>query len=172
MIFRAAAYATEMHGDQKRKYTGEPYVCHCFDVAGIVASVTSSPAMLAAAILHDTVEDTAATLDDIQDIFGPHVENLVMWLTDASRPEDGNRAARKKIDRDFLAQAPAYAQTIKLADLISNTRSIVKYDPGFAKVYLPEKQALLEVLTRGDGKLWGIAKGLVETGLRAIDSPM
>lgn len=75
---------------------------------------------------------------------------LVMeYLKDRkSVPEDGNRATRKKIDRDRLAQAPAEVQTIKCCDLISNTRSIVAYGGDFAEVYLKEKNELIQVMTK------------------------
>ena len=59
----------------------------------------------------------------------------------------------KALDRQHSAAAPAEAQTIKVADLISNTRSIVAHDPGFAKLYLEEKRMLLEVLTKADPTL-------------------
>lgn len=170
LIMRAVAYATEMHGDQKRKYTGEPYVCHCFDVAGMVASVTSDSTMVAAAILHDVVEDTPATSDDVRDIFGQRVADLVEWLTDVSKPEDGNRAARKRLDREHIAAAPADAQTIKLADLISNTRSIVQHDPDFAKVYLREKEELLPLLGAGDKTLWFAAERALQRGKMGLVS--
>lgn len=170
LIMRAAAYATEMHGDQKRKYTGEPYVCHCFDVAGIVSHVTVDHTMIAAAILHDTVEDTTAEPADIDDIFGTEVGNLVQWLTDVSQPSDGNRAARKRLDRDHIAMAPVAAKTIKLADLISNTRSIVSHDPGFARTYLREKEQLLIVLRDGDPTLWQKASALLRDGMRRLAS--
>jgi len=71
-------------------------------------------------------------------------------LTDVSKPEDGNRAVRKARDREHTAAAPAEAQTIKLADLISNSRSIMAHDPAFAKTYLEEKRLLLAVMTKGD----------------------
>lgn len=71
---------------------------------------------------------------------------MVDMLTDVSRPEDGNRAARKKLDREHLAKATPEVKTIKLADLIHNTESIVAHDPKFAEVYLEEKRALLSVL--------------------------
>ena len=85
--------------------------------------------------------------------FGEDVATLVDWLTDVSRPSDGNRAARKAIDRARLACAPARAQTIKLADLIDNTASVVAHGKGFAPVYLREARELLGVLDRGDPSL-------------------
>lgn len=79
-------------------------------------------------------------------------------LTDVSNPLDGNRAARKAIDRDHTAKASPEAKTIKLADMISNTASIMKHDlVGFARVYIPEKVKLLEVLREGDPVLWKVA---------------
>ena len=64
---------------------------------------------------------------------------LVDDLTDVSKPQDGNRATRKELDRQHTAKASPDAKTIKLADLISNSRSIMKDDPNFAKVYMKEK---------------------------------
>ena len=75
--------------------------------------------------------------------------------------QDGNRAHRKAIDREHTAQAPAAAQTVKLADLISNSRSIMEHDPQFAVVYLAEKRLLLEVLTKGDPGLHARATEMI-----------
>jgi (p)ppGpp synthase/HD superfamily hydrolase len=118
-----------------------------------VASVGGTDAQVAAAWLHDTVEDTGVSIELIRKEFGSEVSDLVGWLTDVSRPEQGNRAVRKAIDRAHTAAAPAEAQTVKLADLIANTRSIVAHDEAFAKVYLAEKRQLLEVMTKGDPRL-------------------
>jgi hypothetical protein len=74
---------------------------------------------------------------------------------------DGNRAVRKAIDREHLAKASPAAKTIKLADLISNSRSILQHDPKFAAVYLAEKRLLLEVLKDGDPTLWSQAYAIV-----------
>lgn len=118
--------------------------------------------MIAAAWLHDVVEDTPTSIDTIRDQFGEQVAALVADLTDVSRPEDGNRKARKAIDREHTAKASPNAKTIKLANLIDNTRNIVARDPDFAKVYLCEKRQLLEVLRDGDSVLWQMAFDLVE----------
>jgi (p)ppGpp synthase/HD superfamily hydrolase len=149
-MFATAAHAAV---GQLRKYTFEPYIVHPAEVAEIVASVGGSDAQVAAAWLHDTVEDTGVTSELIRKEFGDEVATLVGWLTDVSRPDHGNRAARKAVDRAHTASAPAEAQTIKLADLICNTKSIVAHDPEFARVYLAEKRALLEVMTKGDARL-------------------
>jgi (p)ppGpp synthase/HD superfamily hydrolase len=151
VVRKAQVYAMAAHAavGQRRKYTNEPYIVHPAEVASIVAGVPgSTPDMVAAAWLHDVVEDTGCTLTDIHMGFGADIAALVGWLTDVSRPEDGPRWYRKKLDREHTAQAPAEAQTIKCADLRSNTISIAKYDPEFARTYLVEKRALLEVMTR------------------------
>jgi len=153
IVRKAQVYAMAAHAavGQKRKYTGEPYIVHPGEVASIVASVPgSTPDMVAAAWLHDVIEDTGCTFTDVHMAFGIDIATLVGWLTDVSKPTDGNRAKRKAMDREHTAQAPAEAQTIKLADLISNSRSIMQHDPEFAKTYLEEKRLLLEVLTKGD----------------------
>jgi len=163
MVERARVFATAAHAavKQVRKYTFEPYIVHPTEVANIVASVPHTDVMLAAAWLHDTVEDTGVTILDIQIEFGNEVAALVSWLTDVSKPEDGNRAVRKAIDREHTAMAPGAAQTVKLADLIANSRSIMAHDPAFARVYLEEKRMLLEVLTRGDAVLMVQARRIV-----------
>ena len=160
IVERARVFATAAHAavGQTRKYTGEPYVVHPIEVSELVASVNGTEAMVAAALLHDVLEDTEVTVDLLEEQFGSKVADLVLWLTDISRPEDGNRSARKALDRQHSAAAPAAAQTIKVADLISNTRSIIAHDPGFAKVYLEEKRLLLDVLTRADSTLLAMAR--------------
>lgn len=153
IIEKAEQFAVQAHGPQKRKYTGDPYIVHPIEVSQIVKTVPHTNAMIAAAILHDVIEDTEATYDDVAVNFGTVVADLVDELTDVSKPEDGNRAVRKALDRAHLAKASADAQTIKLADIISNTKDIKANDPKFAKVYIPEMKALLEVLDKGDPAL-------------------
>ncbi|CAM6006431.1 unnamed protein product [Sphagnum balticum] len=113
--------------------------------------------MICAAWLHDVVEDTKLTLAFIQEIFGDSVARLVEQLTDISKPNDGNRQVRKRIDLMHTANASPQGKTIKLADLIDNTKSIVERCPGFAVVYMEEKEELLKVLKEGDSALWSIA---------------
>lgn len=155
LILRAHAFATGAHAavKQVRKYTGQSYMEHPKAVARIVATVPHTPQMIAAALLHDVVEDTGVTLDLVREEFGLVVSDLVYWLTDKSKPEDGNRETRKAIDRAHLTAAPPEAQTIKLADLLDNTATINEHDPEFAKVYRREKEALLRVMDKGDPSL-------------------
>lgn len=160
---RARTFATAAHAavGQLRKYTHEPYIVHPAEVVSIVKSVPHTEAMVAAAWMHDVVEDTGVSIELIRAEFGSEVSDLVGWLTDVSRPDHGNRAARKAVDRAHTAAAPAEAQTIKLADLISNTRSIAAHDPKFAETYLAEKRLLLEVMHKGDATLLQMAQAQI-----------
>ncbi len=149
LIGRAVAVAMAAHKGQVRRYTGEPYIVHPLAVARKVASVFPDALAIVAAVLHDVVEDTELTLDDLREPrlgFGPFVACLVDDLTDVSRPEHGNRAARKAVDRMHTARAAPRAKLVKLADLTDNSRSILEYDPEFAPVYAEEKAMLLQVL--------------------------
>lgn len=155
LVKAAEDFARAAHDGIKheRKYTGEPYTEHLKSVAAMVAEVIDDPEVVAAAWLHDTVEDTETDVEEINDNFGSRVARLVEDLTDVSRPEDGNRRSRKSRDRGHLAHALPAAQTIKLADLIDNAESICSYDKRFGETFLDEMEALMEVLSRADEKL-------------------
>lgn len=161
---KAAALAGYAHGqvNQRRKYTGEPYIMHPLEVAEIVSSVTGDSRVIAAALMHDVIEDTEWDYDRLEYIMGGTIAHLVWEVTDQSRPENGNRAERKAIDCNWLALSSPAGATIKLADLISNTRSIVQYDPKFAATYMREKRDLLPVLRHGNTTLWDRAHAIVE----------
>lgn len=160
----AEAFAKFKHKDQKRKYTGQPYVYHCQEVAYTIRNLDldDDEDMICAALLHDTVEDTDTSFEEIEKYFGTEVRELVYWLTDISKPEDGNRAERKRIDREHTWQAPLEAQIIKCADLISNTSTICAYDPDFAKIYLQEKRLLLSGMIKEGNPLWQRAWDLTD----------
>lgn len=158
----AKTFAHGAHGaiDQRRRYTLEPYINHLAAVVAIVNSVTSNAETLAAAWLHDVVEDTAVNNEDIRHMFGNEVADYVFYLTDPPViPGGPNRAARCRETRERLAIAPGNAQTVKLADLIDNTASIMQYDRNFAKTYVGEKAELLDVLTKGSKFLHFHAQG-------------
>lgn len=154
-VEKARIFATAAHAavGQKRKYTGEDYIVHPVHVAGIVAAVPHTDEMVCAALLHDVLEDTKVPEALLRTEFGDAVTDMVVWLTKVEVP--GNRKVRKESELRRLYGAPAEVQTIKLADMISNTPSIVEHDPKFAKVFLKEKAELVEVLTRGD---WALQK--------------
>ena len=155
IVEKARVFATAAHAaiDQKRKYTFEPYIKHPAEVVEILKLVPHTAEMLAAAWLHDVVEDTSISIEVIRMEFGKPVAELVTWLTDVSRLEHGNRAHRKALDRAHIADASADAQTIKLADSIANLRDIIQTDEKFAGTYKDEKRELLAVLNKGNPAL-------------------
>lgn len=169
LIERARVFATAAHAaiDQRRKYTNDPYIVHPQAVAALVAKVPHTPEMIAAAWLHDVVEDTAVTLELIREEFGESVAMLVAGLTDVSRLEDGNRQVRKALDRAHTAQQSPACKTVKLADLIDNSQSILRYGKGFARIFTQEMQLSLDVLKEGDASLWQQAR---EITLRSYPS--
>jgi (p)ppGpp synthase/HD superfamily hydrolase len=158
IVQRAANFARKAHATQARKYTGEPYFNHLHEVAMILYRHGFRDEVLAAAYLHDVIEDQPVSREMVEEYFGPVVARLVWEVTDQSKPSDGNRVARKEIDRQWLSKASPAAQSIKLADLISNGKDITDGDPKFAKVFLGEKALLLDVLTSGDSWLFTEAK--------------
>ncbi len=152
LIQRAYRMAEEAHRDQKRN-SGEPYINHCLAVAQILAELRVPPEVLAAGLLHDTVEDTTVTLEDIRRDFGDVVANLVDGVTkltnlprvsredqftDEAIPPDGNEAkgrsaplgrrpdlASETLRKTFLAMGDdVRVVLIKLADRLHNMRTL------------------------------------------------
>lgn len=164
LIGKALIFATTHHRGQVRKYTNDPYITHPVAVMSILSEAgVQDEEMLCAALLHDIVEDTYATIEEVEFLFGFRVAQLVSGLTDVSKKSDGNRATRKRIDREHTAAQCPDTKTVKLADLIHNSNSIVKYDPQFARVYMTEKRLLLdEALKEGCPKLWETADKIVK----------
>jgi (p)ppGpp synthase/HD superfamily hydrolase len=166
MLEKALKYAMKAHGEQLRRYVDEPYVAHPIRVADTVRRMGGTEAMIVAALLHDTVEDTTTTLAEIEALFGPEVARYVEGMTDVTTLADGKRAVRKAIERKRLAETPAEVHTIKLADILDNTETIVERDPKFAKVYMREMRELLTVLTKGHPELHARATTIVTTYFR------
>ena len=152
----AREFAREAHKGQFRKYKNEPYIEHPIRVAYIVSTVAHTTEMICAAYLHDVVEDTPVSIEEIQDRFGDKVASYVQELTDVYIKNDYphlNRKKRKEKEVERLSAISKEAKTIKLADVIDNTRDIVENDKGFARKYVPEMEALVQALQGGDFKL-------------------
>lgn len=158
---RALIFATRAHSGQVRKYTGGPYIEHPIAVAAAVERAGLSPDAVAAALLHDVVEDCGVEIGEIFRLFGMHVAHLVEEVTEVSRPEHGVRAVRKAMDEAHYARASRDGQSIKLADIAHNSAGIVDLAPKFAPVYLREIISLLRVLTVGDASLKTEARRVV-----------
>ena len=134
----------------KRKYTEEPYIGHPRAVAKTIDQIGGTSEQIAAALLHDTVEDTDVTIDDIYEEFGDTVGKYVADVTDVSKPEDGNRKIRKELDSQHIAAADPDSKTIKLADVLDNGHSIEELAPKFARVYMSEMLHLLSDINMGN----------------------
>ncbi len=167
--FAAMAFAREAHAGQRRKYTGNPYTDHLAEVAGIVVTVCPRmfnwDTLVAIAWLHDTMEDCGVTYKQLELEFGPTIAYAVLQLSDL---EEGNRAERKAAARTRLAAAWPWVQTIKVADFMSNTASIVQHDPKFAVTYLDEMSAMLRALPHADPSLVRMARVQLAAGRSAL----
>jgi (p)ppGpp synthase/HD superfamily hydrolase len=161
---RARLFANVRHAKQIRKYTGEPYVTHPFRVAQIVQLADSySPTMVCGAWLHDTVEDTGVTCPELAAIFDPEVASMVARLSKNGRAWTGNRQTRHEAYVIWLAGALHDTKTVKIADILDNSATIVDRDPEFAKVYLKEKRQELNVCKAGDLNLWTHADKMLKS---------
>lgn len=161
IIERARQFAIKAHDSigHKRKYTDEPYHLHPERVVQILQTVVDDEEVLAAAWLHDVLEDVAPMNADfneqaIEQMFGERVLTLVLEVTDVSKPTDGNRETRKAINREHLAKASYEGKTIKLADVIDNMIDITKNDPHFSKIFRKEILLDLPYLRQGNKILY------------------
>ena len=149
IVEKAQMFAAGAHAGvgQKRKYTGEDYIHHPVAVAEIVRKHGGTDEMVAAAMLHDTIEDTQVTFGHIFSLFGDRVAEMVDAISNKALPEDGNRETRFFINVKALRERlDMQSRVIKLADLIHNTQSITRHDQEFAAQYLAEKAFMLRVL--------------------------
>jgi GTP diphosphokinase / guanosine-3',5'-bis(diphosphate) 3'-diphosphatase len=129
MILKALRFAARKHRDQRRKGSAnQPYINHPIDLADILWRVggVRDTATLTAALLHDTVEDTGASPDEIRTEFGQEVRDLVMEVTDdKSLP----KAERKRLQIINAPHKSPKARQIKLADKISNVSELAQDPP-------------------------------------------
>jgi (p)ppGpp synthase/HD superfamily hydrolase len=140
MVLAAARFAAVAHGDQTRRHTGEPYIVHPMSVAMSVSRYTTSPQILAAAMLHDVLEDSTVQAAALLKLFGPEVTRMVTELTDLPKATGMNRAQRKEADAERLQSASDGAQLIKAFDIMDNLPTIKAFEPEFYEVYLLEKR--------------------------------
>jgi (p)ppGpp synthase/HD superfamily hydrolase len=156
-------FVTEKHGKQVRKYTGEPYVSHLISVAKIASEHVEGAIEIA--LCHDIFEDTNCTYDELSNFLitigyskleAEGVCYGTIELTDQYTHENypnKNRNQRNSMEAQRLGHTSYIVQSIKYADLIDNTSSIVEHDKGFAKVYLKEKIRILDYMRGGNIEL-------------------
>lgn len=128
ILDKAIIFATNAHSGSCRKGTNLPYIIHPMEVAAIVSTMTDSKAVIAAAVLHDTVEDTNATIDDIRREFGDEVAELVSSESENKRenlPSSDTWKIRKQETVNRLKnESSKEAKMIALGDKLSNIRAI------------------------------------------------
>lgn len=148
VIIKAAEIAKDCHAGQLRKYTGRPYIEHPLRVAGHTTLVPGvNEDVIAAAWLHDVVEDCDISAEDLAKNISFPVMALVSELTNPSKAFPKlRRAARKEMDREHLARVSRWAKIIKLIDRIDNVRDMNGAEADFKRLYARESIALLNVL--------------------------
>ncbi len=129
LLLRAMTFAAEKHKNQSRKNAGgTPYINHPLAVAELLAREGGvvDISVLVAAVLHDTIEDTETTSDELKNLFGPEVAEVVAEVTDdKSRP----KAERKRLQVEHAARLSTRAKLVKLADKICNVRDVADDPP-------------------------------------------
>lgn len=155
LIIKASEFALKAHDGQLRKYNKAPYITHPARVAKETAKLHgSTEEMVAAAWLHDVVEDTPITLETIRQEFGEKVAELVGWLTNEPKVVGENRAVRKKKAVVRLNGAPKDAQRIKMLDRMDNLGEMdYLSDITFAKIYVAESWDLFYAVANADETL-------------------
>lgn len=172
-------FASRAHGEQKRKYTPESYIVHPIRVMETCSRVTNDTCILAAAILHDVLEDTEVKHAELESFLKTQMNDemalrtlqLVVDLTDLYVKKDYpklNRRSRKSKELLRLEKTSPDSQTIKYADIIDNCREIVEHDPDFAKVFLYECRTNLEKMDQGNQELYHEAVNLVNSAIEMV----
>lgn len=164
ILRKVAAFADKAHGDQKRKYADERYIEHPLRVMRTCKRYGYSLPVLAAAILHDVLEDTKTSPEQIREFLSTimneadadHTLDLVIELTDVYTKHQYpkfNRRKRKRMEADRLEIISEEAQTIKYADIIDNANEITAHADEFAPVFLRECRVLIQKMKKGNANL-------------------
>ena len=173
-------FVKEQHREQKRKYTGIPYWHHLRDVAYTMSYYPSVTFGIEIAMCHDLLEDTDCRSSALREFmmkvgysgedagFILHgVKELTDQFTHEAYPEM-NRKARKDAEAERLINISANSQSVKYADIIDNTSSIVQYDPGFARVYLCEIGKKIYLMNKGNPDLHNRCLEVYETACESL----
>lgn len=129
LLDRAIIFATKAHHGTERRGKKFPYIVHPLEAMAIVATITNDQEMLAAAVLHDTIEDTDVTYDDLEREFGHRVAELVASETDVKDGAGGKRLSwheRKQRDLENLSRCTRDEKIIAIGDKLSNMRAIAR----------------------------------------------
>lgn len=180
ILEKVKSFAGEAHKEQKRKYSPEPYIVHPIRVMEICSKYTDNVSILSAALLHDVLEDTSVTDDELAEFLNSLMPKeaaaktlkLVVELTDVYIKKDypkWNRRKRKSMEVERIEKTSPESQTIKYADIIDNSTEIVHEDPDFARVYLHECRTLLRKTDKGNPELYQRTVETIQACLERLD---
>lgn len=163
LLDRAIVFAVEAHRNTERRGKGFPYIVHPMEAVEIVATITNDQELLAAAILHDTIEDTDVTYEQLKREFGDRIADIVYAESDRfveGVSEENSWHARKQAAITRLAEAPHDAKVVAMGDKLSNMRAI-------ARDYKKKGDALWQIfhVTDKESHAWhyrGLADSLAE----------
>lgn len=175
-------FADHAHGDQMRKYTHERYIVHPVRVMNLCREYTQDIKVLCAALLHDVLEDTPFTREDIHsfltEMLPPKdalkIVKLVEELSNIYIQKDYphlNRTKRKELELVRIARISKDARTVKYADIIDNCKEIVEHNRDFAGRFLSECKSILQVIAGGDPELHERAFKTVNDALSRLHIP-
>lgn len=173
-------FADEAHGDQMRKYVPQRYIVHPVEVMEICSQYTDDISVLCAALLHDVLEDTPTTQKEIETFLREilsveETKKAVQYtveMTDVYTKEaypNLNRRARKEREHERAAKTSPEAQTIKYADIISNSIDISKHDKDFGPKFLREVRSLLKKIDKGNPDLYKMAVETVDNCIKEME---
>ncbi|WP_207425393.1 HD domain-containing protein [Pedobacter sp. SYSU D00535] len=173
-------FADRAHGDQTRKYTPDRYIVHPIRVMEICQAYTNDLPILAAALLHDVLEDTPVRKEEIFNFLlgllgneqAERAVKLVVELTDVyvkDKYPQWNRRKRKTKEAARIKVTSPDSQTIKYADIIDNCKEIVERDPDFGSVFIRECRNLLKVIPDGNWQLYQIARSTVDDCIKKLE---
>lgn len=139
LIEKALELATTAHEGQERKYTHSPYLIHLIEVASNLSTVPNiTHHEIVAALLHDVVEKGAIDIETLKTDFGQTVYEHMQYLTDHNKEPELNRKQRTAINFEAFKNSPPATTNIKVADILSNTKSILACDPNFNVPYMED----------------------------------
>lgn len=181
ILEKVRSFADKAHGDQQRKYSKERYIVHPVRVMETCQEYTEDLSVLAAALLHDVLEDTPVSREEVRKFLDAVMDpeqsmktlKLVEELTDIYTKKDYpmlNRRSRKTREVERLAHVSEEAQLIKYADIMDNATNIFIHDPDFATVYLHEGRALLKRMNKGNPELYDRAVKTVDDCLELLEN--
>jgi (p)ppGpp synthase/HD superfamily hydrolase len=179
VLERVKEFADKAHGEQLRKYSPDRYIVHLVRVMEICRQYISSLPILAAALLHDVLEDTKVTKNELNEFLisimnqqeAEQTIKLVIELTDVytkAKYPYWNRRKRRHKEALRIEHTSAESQTIKYADIIDNCSGIAKDDPEFAPLFLSECKMLLEKIVKGNADLYARAMETVRDSLNQL----